>query len=458
MDLLTEWATTWVPTWVMALVVSLLTISLFIGVPLARVAGRRRGERLANPEAYATLGERTKDTAIFLAALIPSVLVWLSVMTVSFIGLTGFAEDVMEWHHWTNVLVPLSLDGISISFGAWAFVSVKRGRHPGRAYNIVFAAAAMSAVLNFVHGREEWSIWAGLYLAFLSMAGMAMFHELLDQFMASYDDEIQMRARYPRFGQRWVYAPWSTFMARRAWIVYPPDDGMRATVRNALDHLELVREAKRLRKLDASMRVREEQQAKLVEVQAKAEVRHAKSSSRRRVDSVPHRHIVPPQPHYDPPFPPSPPSQPQVPQQVPAPRPLSDAVPVLDADSRAQIESVLTSSNGRDVLGRRPLGEQRTGEPAEPQANGGRANGGANGGANGRDVLGKRAPLSDQRREETQRMIAEAMAMGEDVQPEAVMDWVQRHFGGSRPTYSWARDQILTVRSRDAVGLDADLV
>ncbi len=172
MDNLADWQ---VPTWVMVLVVGVLTISLIIGVPLARSAGSRRGRRLAHPELLTTKRQKATDTMLFLAALVPSVLVWLAVMGVSFLGLTGFAQRVMNWTHWTNMLVPLSLDGISVSFGAWAFVAVKRGRHPGRAYKIVLAAATMSAVLNFVHGHEEWSIWAGIYLAFLSFTGMAMF-------------------------------------------------------------------------------------------------------------------------------------------------------------------------------------------------------------------------------------------------------------------------------------------
>lgn len=281
MDLLTN---TVVPTWVMVIVVALLTLSLIFGVPLARAAGRRRGRRLAHPEEYTTLREKAKDTALFLAALIPSLLVWLAVMGVSFIGLTGFAKDVMDWDHWTNTLVPLSLDGISVSFGAWAFVAVKRGRHPGRAYKIVLAAAAMSAVLNFVHGRDTWSIWAGAYLAFLSFAGMAMFHELLDQFMAAYDDEVALKTRYPRFGQRWLYAPLSTFAARRAWIVHPPAEGTRPSVREALDHLTQVREDKRQRKLGNAQLVRESARAKLIEVQAKNEVRAAK----RGQSQIPH--------------------------------------------------------------------------------------------------------------------------------------------------------------------------
>lgn len=444
-----------VPSWVMALVVGVLTLCLIIGVPTARAAGRRRGHRLAHPELYTKFRDRAKETALFLAALIPSVLVWLSVMGVSFIGLTGFAADVMEWRHWTNMLVPLSLDGISVSFGAWAFVAVKRGRHPGRAYKIVLAAATMSAVLNFVHGRDQWSIWAGLYLAFLSMAGMAMFHELLDQFMAAYDDETALKTRYPRFGQRWIYAPASTFAARRAWIVHPPEEGVRPSVRNALDHLQAVRDAKRQRRLDGALRVREEAQAQLVAVEARAEVRRAKAGGRRvnGLDAVPHRSIaVPPQhqpgmqpgiqpyPLNPPPAqasiaPPPPPPAKGRGKSAPAPRPAES---VLDPNTRSQLESILPTANGRDVLGRRPLAE-------DPPAN-------------GHDALGRRPALSNQRLADTHRMIAEAMAVGEEVTPEMVMDFVQRQFGGQRPSQAWAREQILTVRSRDAVGLDADLV
>lgn len=267
---------TWIPTWVLVLVVSVLTISLFIGIPLARSAGLRRGRRAADPEQLTTRRERAKDTALFLAALIPSVLVWLAVMGVSFIGLTGFARDVMAWDHWTNMLVPLSLDGISVSFGAWAFVAVKRGRHPGRAYKIVFAAATVSATLNFVHGRETYSIWAGVYLAFLSFAGMAMFHELLDQFMAGYDDELALKTKNPRFGLRWFLAPLSTFLAWRTWIVHPPLPGTRPTVRDALDHRAVwLREHRAAKLSQRTSSVVEEQQALIVERLARAEANRA---------------------------------------------------------------------------------------------------------------------------------------------------------------------------------------
>ncbi len=226
-----------IESWAVTALVIVLSASLLVGVPLARLAGQRAGRRQAAPQALASRRERLKDTALFLAALIPSVLVWLAVMAVSFTGLTGFARDLMKWDHFSNILVPLSLDGISISFGAWAFVAVKRGRHPGRALKIVMAAALMSAVLNFVHGRQEYSIWAGSYLAFLSLAGMAMFHELLDQFMAQLDeDQLSSNRKLPRFGIRWLLAPVSTAGAWRAWIVFPAPSAVRPTVANALFH------------------------------------------------------------------------------------------------------------------------------------------------------------------------------------------------------------------------------
>lgn len=464
LELLTS---TYVDTWVMVLVVSILTISLLIGVPLARSAGRRRGIRLANPGAYATRADKAKDTGLFLAALIPTLLVWLAVMGVSFIGLTGFANDVMGWNHWTNILVPLSLDGISISFGAWAFVAVKRGRHPGRAYKIVLAAATVSATLNFVHGRDKWSIWAGLYLAFLSFAGMAMFHELLDQFMAGYDDEVALKTRYPRFGQRWFYAPISTFAARRAWIVHPPAEGLRPSVRNALTHLEDTREAKRQRRLYGAQLVREEQQAKLVEVHARAEVRRARSASWRSgaapgtSPQVPHQpvpHLPMPhqpvphhqnghQPNGHQPYPPQsvyqPTPQPEAaPEPPPAPRQpepelmSQDLVPerdergtILGRDLRATLESVLSAPTGREPMGHRPLSDT-----SEITSRG----------------------MLNHLQEPVQRMITEALARGEQVSPAFVREWTAREYGRT-PSENWAKNQIKAARQRDTFGVDADL-
>lgn len=245
--------------WVPYAGIGLLGLVIIGAVLMAISRGRTRKRALSWAE-NASNRERLKDKALFLAALVPSLLVWLAVMGVSFIGLTGFARDVMHWNHWTNMLVPLSLDGISVSFGAWAFVAVKRGRHPGRSYKIVLAAATMSAVLNFVHGRTEYSIWAGGYLAFLSFAGMAMFHELLDQFMAQLDDDALFRGiKKPRFGERWLWAPVTTFQARKAWIVYPVPVVVKPTIGNSLKHLERVQEALGKKKIVVTVTYTEDQ-------------------------------------------------------------------------------------------------------------------------------------------------------------------------------------------------------
>jgi hypothetical protein len=292
----------------------------------------------------------------------------------------------------------------------------------------------MSAALNFVHGEDKWSLWAGLYLAFLSMAGMAMFHELLDQFMANIDDEVALKTRYPRFGQRWLYAPLSTFAARRAWIVHPPAEGIRPSVRNALDHLTDVRESKRQRRLDGALRVREEQQAKLVEVHARAEVKRAKASAGRRPEALQHRPAMVPQQHsaqfshvqpnghgsnghYQVPQQPQPPL-PQAPVSA-APSPMRAPEPVLDPAQRAELESIFPVSSGREPMGRHPLW--------------------------------------DEKKDETQRFIAEALAMGEVPLPGQVRDWAYHQYG-FRPSESWARDQIRAARNRDAVGVDAEII
>jgi hypothetical protein len=54
-------------------------------------------------------------------------------------------------------------------------------------------------------------------------------------------------------------------------------------------------------------------------------------------------------------------------------------------------------------------------------------------------------------------MIAEALAMGEPVAPGQVRDGANQEFG-FRPSEQWAREQIKAARSRDAVGMDSDLM
>lgn len=233
-EMLAAYGWTWTNV-VLAAVTGCLALAV-----IAMAIGRNR-VRPANP----TARERRIERRWFIAALVPSLMVILAVMAISFFGLASFGRDVLRMRNGLENVVPLSLDGISISFGFWAFVAIKRGRHPGRAEKIVIGAALMSAAVNYTHGRDSWGVSAGLYLAFLSIASAGMFHELLGQFndAQAYLNQRRRVGDKPRFGERWLYAPYSTFAARRAWIVDPPAAELDATVRNALQHWRDTRRA-----------------------------------------------------------------------------------------------------------------------------------------------------------------------------------------------------------------------
>jgi hypothetical protein len=78
-------------------------------------------------------------------------------------------------------------------------------------------------------------------LALLSLVGMVMFHEFLDQF----EEGTAHIKRDPKFGLRWVTWPTNTFCAAIAWRNYPPTDGTPATVLEAVANLHRVRAVKR---------------------------------------------------------------------------------------------------------------------------------------------------------------------------------------------------------------------
>jgi len=237
--LLTE---TVVPAWIAA-ALGVATIAMLLGVVLLMARSKRA------QQSHTTRDEKVLRR-LFIAALIPTLVVIGAVMGISFVGLSSFARHDMGWHSWISLIVPLSLDGISITFGFWAFVAVKRGRHPGRSEKIVYVGALISAWINFNHGRQEWTGAAGIYLGFLSLASAWMFHELLSQFMDAQQALPQAhRNGTPMFGERWLWAPWSTLMARRAWVVYPPTPDVKPTAANALTHLETVRASRATRRL-----------------------------------------------------------------------------------------------------------------------------------------------------------------------------------------------------------------
>lgn len=242
---------TLVPSWV-AVALGVATVAAFAGMLLLLLLRSKRaakaGENPASNDAKAL-------RRLFIAALIPTLGVIAAVMAISFVGLASFARDDMGWHSWIRFIVPISLDGISITFGFWAFVAVKRGRHPGRSEKIVYIGALISAWINFNHGRQEWTGAAGIYLGFLSLASAWMFHELLTQFMDAHEELPKARRHgAPAFGERWAWAPWSTLLARRAWVVYPPADGIASTPANALAHLEAVREREAIAKRTKGVR------------------------------------------------------------------------------------------------------------------------------------------------------------------------------------------------------------
>ncbi|HZM81236.1 MAG TPA: DUF2637 domain-containing protein [Candidatus Limnocylindrales bacterium] len=220
-----------VPAWIAA-ALGVATVAMFCGVLLLLARSKR-----ANAQHDRTARDEKILRRLFVAALIPTLVVIGAVMGISFVGLSSFARHDMGWHSWISLIVPLSLDGISITFGFWAFVAVKRGRHPGRSERIVYVGALISAWINFNHGRAEWTGAAGIYLGFLSLASAWMFHELLTQFMdAQHTVPRARRNGIPMFGERWLWAPWSTLMARRAWAVHPPAPEVKPTAANALAH------------------------------------------------------------------------------------------------------------------------------------------------------------------------------------------------------------------------------
>jgi len=225
-----------VPSWI-AVALGAATLCLILAVVLIGM----RGKRAAKNE-DAGVKDAKALRRLFTAALIPSLGVIASVMAISFVGLASFARDDMGWHSWIRFIVPVSLDGISITFGFWAFVAVKRGRDPRRSEKIVYIGALISAWINFNHGRQEWTGVAGIYLGFLSLASAWMFHELLAQFSDGHENLPKVRRNgIPVFGERWLWAMPSTFSARRAWIVYPPAADVEPTVSNALSHLQAMR-------------------------------------------------------------------------------------------------------------------------------------------------------------------------------------------------------------------------
>lgn len=206
----------------------------------ARRRVRRAGQRLADPD-LAGQG-RAKDTALTLASLVPAGLFWVMVLGGSLHGLVAFGHDTLGWRDGWEFLVPGTLDGVSVTFAMLAFRAVKRGKAPDRCYRVVWGAALASATINFAHEYGKvGNALAGGYVALLSLFGMFMFDEFLNQFEEGTE---RIRRENPTFGIRWLTWPTNTFLAAVAWRNHPPPQGTAGTVANAVANLEQVRAVK----------------------------------------------------------------------------------------------------------------------------------------------------------------------------------------------------------------------
>jgi hypothetical protein len=227
----------WVTAGVVNVVLSIATWS---------AAGRRlRRAGLRFAAGAAPTGNRTsaKDAALTVAAMVPAILFWGMVLAGSFHGLVEFGRQTLGWRNGWEYLVPGTLDGVSVTFAFLAFRAVRLQKSPVRCQRVVWGAAVASAIVNFAYeySHSNHNVVAGGYLALLSLFGMVMFHEFLNQFE---DGAGYVNRESPAFGLRWLTWPTNTFCAAVAWRNYPPEDGTAATVRNAIANLDRVRALK----------------------------------------------------------------------------------------------------------------------------------------------------------------------------------------------------------------------
>lgn len=221
--------------------------ALFIGsvilLPVLRVQARKAGARSAG----ATSASDRRDRVLLWASLTPAFLFWLAVVAGSFRGLTAFGRQALHWRDGWDWLVPFTLDGIAVAFGILAFRAINARRSPDRSMRIAWTAMLASSAINFFHeANTTGSYLGGGYLGVLSLFGMLIFHEFLAQFEDGAEGEW-IRRTAPKFGMRWLTWPSNTACAWVAWRNYPPADGTKATVANAVAHLERVRADKRTR-------------------------------------------------------------------------------------------------------------------------------------------------------------------------------------------------------------------
>lgn len=215
---------------------ALAVVNVALGWSVARRRIRRLGQRAGN-------GTTTKDAALTAAAMIPAVLFWAMVLAGSFHGLVAFGREELNWGDGWEYLVPGTLDGVSVTFAFLAFRAVRLQKSPVRCQRVVWGAAVASATVNFAYEytHSGHNLVAGGYLALLSLFGMVMFHEFLNQFE---EGTGYVKRENPAFGLRWITWPTNTFCAAVAWRNHPPGPGTSATVLNAVANLERVRTLK----------------------------------------------------------------------------------------------------------------------------------------------------------------------------------------------------------------------
>ena len=227
--------------WVLLGLVNLL-VTVLTG-STARRWMRRAGERAADPRSVPGGLARRRDRALTVAAMIPAALFWVMVLAGSLHGLVAFGRNVLGWRDGWEYLVPGTLDGVSVTFAFLAFRAVRMKKAPDRCYRVVWGAAIASATVNFAYEftHSGHNIIAGGYLALLSLFGMVMLHEFLDQFE---EGAACIKRSNPKFGLRWITWPTNTFCAAVAWRNYPPVEGTSATILNAVANLGRVRKLK----------------------------------------------------------------------------------------------------------------------------------------------------------------------------------------------------------------------
>jgi len=234
-----------IPGWIWATSLGLLLVAALITLPLAKKLAYKAGQRVGKPAATVN-SEARRDRRLLIAVLIPAILFWLTVLVGSGRSLTAFGRQDLNWRNGWDWLVPFTLDGVAVVFGALAFRALAKQRNPDRAYRVVWIATGASAGINFFHEVGGSKLGAG-YLAILSLFGMLIFHELLAQFEEGTE---WIQRDNPKFGLRWITWPSNTVCAWIAWRNYPVSDGRRATIAAAVEHLDWVRATKRIKRAE----------------------------------------------------------------------------------------------------------------------------------------------------------------------------------------------------------------